>query len=70
MSKPTYTRAILKISGESFTSKGIFGIDPDELNIMWDLGKLIVVGWHYSIAIILQSDLLLDDIVKELNLLL
>ena len=34
MSKPTYNRAILKISGESFTSKGVFGIDPDELNII------------------------------------
>ena len=34
MSTPTYSRAILKISGESFSTDGILGIDPDELNII------------------------------------
>jgi uridylate kinase len=34
MSKPAYTRAILKISGESFSTQGVLGIDPDELNII------------------------------------
>ena len=29
---PHYKRAILKISGESFSSPGVLGIDPDELN--------------------------------------
>ncbi len=29
-----YQRAILKISGESFSKPGQFGIDPDELNII------------------------------------
>ncbi len=29
---PYYKRAILKISGESFSSQGVMGIDPDELN--------------------------------------
>jgi uridylate kinase len=29
---PHYKRAILKISGESFSSQGVLGIDPDELN--------------------------------------
>jgi uridylate kinase len=31
-STPHYKRAILKISGESFSTPGILGIDPDELN--------------------------------------
>jgi uridylate kinase len=31
-STPHYKRAILKISGESFSTSGILGIDPDELN--------------------------------------
>jgi uridylate kinase len=34
MSKPAYRRAILKISGESFSTQGVLGIDPDELNII------------------------------------
>ena len=34
MSTPTYSRAILKISGESFSTDGVLGIDPDELNII------------------------------------
>ena len=29
---PHYKRAILKISGESFSSSGVLGIDPEELN--------------------------------------
>ena len=29
---PHYKRAVLKISGESFSKNGILGIDPDELN--------------------------------------
>ncbi len=29
---PHYKRAILKISGESFSSQGVLGIDPDELD--------------------------------------
>jgi uridylate kinase len=31
-STPHYKRAILKISGESFSTPGVLGIDPDELN--------------------------------------
>jgi len=34
MSMPTYKRVILKISGESFSTQGVLGIDPDELNII------------------------------------
>ncbi|MHC4220252.1 MAG: UMP kinase, partial [Planctomycetota bacterium] len=34
MSLPRYRRVILKISGESFTKPGQFGIDPQELGIM------------------------------------
>ena len=29
---PFYKRVVLKISGESFSTPGVFGIDPDELN--------------------------------------
>ena len=29
---PYYKRAVLKISGESFSKEGMPGIDPDELN--------------------------------------
>jgi len=31
---PVYRRVVLKISGESFSKPGQFGIDPDELNII------------------------------------
>jgi uridylate kinase len=31
---PTYHRVILKISGESFTKPGEFGIDPEELSLI------------------------------------
>ena len=31
---PHYKRAVLKISGESFSTPGVLGIDPDELNII------------------------------------
>lgn len=31
---PCYKRVILKISGESFSKPGTFGLDPDELNII------------------------------------
>ena len=31
---PYYKRVVLKISGESFSKPGTFGLDPDELNII------------------------------------
>ncbi len=31
---PFYKRVILKISGESFSKPGTFGLDPDELNVI------------------------------------
>ena len=31
---PHYKRVVLKISGESFSKPGVFGLDPDELNII------------------------------------
>ncbi|MDP7009430.1 MAG: UMP kinase [Phycisphaerales bacterium] len=34
MATPAYRRAILKISGESFSTPGVLGIDPDELSII------------------------------------
>lgn len=52
MSKPTYTRAILKISGESFTSKGIFGIDPDELNIIASqIAEAVTTGTQLAVVV-------------------
>ncbi|MBC8523545.1 UMP kinase [PVC group bacterium] len=52
MTKLTYKRAILKISGESFSSKGVFGIDPDELDIIASqIAKAVESGTQLAVVV-------------------
>ncbi|MDP6692889.1 MAG: UMP kinase [Phycisphaerales bacterium] len=52
MTKPTYKRAILKISGESFSSKGVLGIDPDELDIIASqIAKAVESGTQLAVVV-------------------
>ena len=52
MSTPTYTRAILKISGESFSTQGILGIDPDELNkIASQIAEAVKGGTQLAVVV-------------------
>ena len=52
MTKLTYKRAILKISGESFSSKGVLGIDPDELDIIASqIAKAVESGTQLAVVV-------------------
>ena len=52
MSKPAYNRAILKISGESFSTQGVLGIDPDELNkIACQIAEAVESGTQLAVVV-------------------
>ncbi len=54
MPKPTqhYKRVVLKISGESFSKPGIFGIDPDELKIIASqIAKAAEIGTEIAVVV-------------------
>ena len=49
---PHYKRAVLKISGESFSKPGVLGIDPDELNtIARQIAEAAKLGTELAVVV-------------------
>lgn len=49
---PFYKRAVLKISGESFSTAGVLGIDPDELNtIARQIAEAAKLGTELAVVV-------------------